>query len=287
MLIYIMNLKLIMTMSIVLIFFASNSLLNRAALSNNFIDPYSFTFFRLLSGAIVLTILIYFKNKKLNINIKNNWLSSFMLFVYAITHSYAYINLNAGIGALILFAIVQITLIIFALVYKEKLSIMKMFGLLISFNGLVYLLYPKDNFELSLFHASLMMLAGVAWGVYTILGKNSKNATVHTADNFIKSLVYAALFYLLFVDSVYFNTDGVLLAIFSGGITSALGYSLWYYVLPKISIITSGVFQLLVPPIAIVLSLLLLAEPINMVIILSIFVILGGILITILSSKVN
>jgi len=276
-----MNIKLIATLTITLLFFSSNSLLNKAALSSHLMDPYSFTLLRLLSGAVMLVMIIYFKDKKISFNPKKNWLSSFMLFVYAISFSYAYLSLDAGIGALILFAMVQITLIIFALVYKESLSFKKIVGLVISLAGLIYLLYPKDSFELSLFHSFLMLLAGAAWGIYTILGKNSTNAILHTADNFTKALVYVIIFYIFFVDTIQLNGQGIVLAVISGGITSALGYSLWYYLLPKLSIITSGSLQLLVPPISIFLSVLILGEPLSVTLILSTIVILGGILITI------
>lgn len=279
-----MNIKLITTLIITLLFFSSNSLLNKAALSSGLMDPFSFTMLRLLSGSIMLIIIIYFK-EKISFNPQKNWLSSFMLFLYAISFSYAYLSLDAGIGALILFAMVQITLIVFALIYKEKLNFKKLSGLIISLSGLVYLLYPKDSFQLSLFHSFLMLLAGCAWGIYTILGKNSKNAILHTADNFTKALIYIILFYVVFINQVQLNERGVILAIISGSITSSLGYSLWYYLLPKLSIITSGSLQLLVPPISIFLSAVFLGETINITLVLSTTVILGGILVTIIPSK--
>lgn len=204
-----------------------------------------------------------------------------MLFLYAISFSYAYINLNAGIGALILFAIVQLTLIVFAFFHKEKISIQKLIGLSIAFAGLVYLLYPRQNFDLSFVHALLMILSGLAWGIYTILGKNSTNATLHTTDNFLKSILYLVIFFFIFVNSIHADTKGIILAVFSGAITSALGYVLWYYILPKISIMTSGVIQLLVPPIAIFLSIFLLGEPLSTTLVISTVVILSGIFITI------
>ena len=276
-----MKTKFVLIIFTALLFFAANSLLARGALLHNDIDAYSFTFLRLLSGAIVLVILLYVKEKKISLHVNKNWLSSFMLFLYAICFSYAYINLNAGVGALILFAIVQLTLIVFAFFYKEKISIQKIMGLAIAFAGLVYLLYPRQNFDLSFVHALLMVLSGLGWGVYTILGKNSTNATLHTADNFLKSIVYLVIFFFLFVHSVHADTKGIILALFSGGITSALGYALWYYILPKISVMTSGALQLLVPPIAIFLSIFLLGEPLSTTLVISTIVILSGIFITI------
>lgn len=208
-----------------------------------------------------------------------------MLFVYALSFSYSYLNLDAGLGALILFAIVQLTVILVAICSKEKVNAQKIFGISMAFAGLVYLLFPKENFELSLPHAFLMMMSGLAWGFYTILGKKSTHALEHTSENFVKSLVFIGLFYLFFVDTISMSFYGIFLAIISGGVTSALGYTLWYTIVPKIDITTSGVIQLLVPPIAILQSILILDEKLTLTLIFSTIVILMGIFIALYRKK--
>jgi len=280
-----MNLKLFFMIFITLFFLSTSSLLCRAALIDGDMDAYSFTFFRLLSGAVVLLFLSYFKNKKIEFALKKNWLSSFMLFVYAISFSYSYLSLDAGLGALILFAIVQLTIIIVAIILKEKVNVQKIFGISIAFMGLVYLLFPRESFELSLPHAFLMMLSGLAWGFYTVLGKKSTNALIHTSENFVKSLVFIVIFYLFFVDTISMSSNGIILAIISGGVTSALGYTLWYTIVPKIDITTSGVIQLIVPPIAILQSILFLDEKLTFTLFLSTVVILIGIFIALVKKK--
>ena len=280
-----MNLKLFFMIFITLFFLSTSSLLCRAALIDGNMDAYSFTFFRLFSGAVVLLFLVYFKNKKIEFSLKKNWLSSFMLFLYAISFSYSYLSLDAGLGALILFAIVQLTIIVVAISSKEKINIQKFIGISIAFIGLVYLLFPRESFELSLPHAFLMMMSGLAWGFYTVLGKKSKNALAHTSENFLKSLVFVVIFYLFFVDTIFMNLNGIILAIISGGVTSALGYTLWYTIVPKIDITTSGVIQLLVPPIAILQSVLILDEKLTVTLILSTAVILMGIFIALFKKK--
>ena len=280
-----MNYKLFILILITLFFFSTSSILARAALIENYIDAFSFTFIRLLSGALVLLTILYFKEKKLDIGLKKNWISSFMLFLYAITFSYSYINLDAGLGALILFAVVQLFIIIFALLKKESLTLQKGIGITLAFLGLFYLLFPEESISLSFFHVCLMIVAGLAWGMYTILGKDCTNALQHTADNFTKSLLFVGIFYLLFVSQTYMNFNGIALAFISGGITSALGYAIWYYILPKIQIITSGIIQLIVPPIAIFLGVLLLNEEFTFKLFISTDIILTGIAIAILSKK--
>ncbi|MBE0491345.1 MAG: DMT family transporter [Sulfurospirillum sp.] len=278
-----MNFKLIFLTTITLFFLSTSSLLGRAALIHNSIDAYSFSFFRLFFGALVLLIILYSKEKKFNLTLTKNWHSSFALFLYAICFSYAYINLEAGLGALILFASVQLTIIVVALIKKERLNFIKSLGIIVSFGGLVYLLYPTQNIEISIYHSILMIISGIAWGFYTIFGRVSSNAVLNTTDNFCKSLFYLAIFFILFIDNLHVSSYGIFLAFISGGITSAIGYLLWYYLLPNIKITTSGILQLLIPPIAIFLGVIFLDENLTLKLIFSATIILSGIYIYLLS----
>lgn len=276
-----MNIKLISLICLTLFFFATSSVLARAALINNSIDPYSFTFFRLFFGALTLLVILFLKEKRLNLSLNKNWHTSFLLFLYAICFSFAYINLDAGLGALILFAMVQLTIIITALIKKESIDMTKALGISLAFIGLIYLLYPSKGFEVSLYHSILMMISGVAWGLYTIFGKRSSNATLNTTDNFTKSLIFVLIFFAFFVKNINISTYGISLAFISGGITSSIGYLLWYHLLPNMKIITSGILQLLIPPLAIFLGVIFLNEEVTSTLIISTILILFGILISI------
>ena len=244
--------------SLTLIFLAANSIFCRAALVNSHIDAYSFSFFRLFFGAIFLLLILLVKEKKYSFNIKTNWANSFFLFLYAIAFSYSYINMEAGIGTLILFAVVQLTMILYAVFKKENLTIKKLSGILIAFAGLVYLLFPSESFSISFFHLSLMIISGIAWAFYTILGKSSTDALKDTTDNFLKTIIFLIIFFFIFVENINISSYGLFLAFLSGGITSGIGYALWYIVLKNMEIITASVIQLTVPVIAIFLSILIL-----------------------------
>ena len=112
--------KTVIYTALALIAFAANSVLARLALGNNAIDASGFTSIRLLSGAIVLFLIIQFNNNKKESLLKGNWLSGFMLFLYAVTFSYAYISLDTGTGALIIFGAVQISMIVFSIYSGNK-----------------------------------------------------------------------------------------------------------------------------------------------------------------------
>lgn len=269
-----------------LLFLALNSILCKAALVNNYIDAYSFTFYRLFFGALTLVLIYYYKNRKFTISLNTNWLTSFMLFVYAICFSYSYISLDAGLGTLLLFGVVQVTMLISSQFLKEKISLQKIIGMIIAFTGLAYLLYPKESFELSYIHVLWMILSGIAWAFYSILGKKSIDAMSNTMDNFIKATFFAIIFYLLFnLDNLQVSSNGILLALISGSLTSAIGYVIWYKVLPQMQIITASVIQLFVPIISIVFSVIFLNELFTFDLALSTVIISIGVLLSIISRK--
>lgn len=283
-----LNIKFILFLLLSLLFLALNSILCKFALSNNFIDAYTFTMFRLFFGSITLILIFFYKRKKIYFSKKSNWLSSFMLFSYAICFSYSFLNIEAGVGTLLLFAVVQLVMIIFSLFNKEKINVQKIAGIVLAMFGLIYLLYPKQSFELSLFHAFLMIIAGISWAVYTVLGKKSSDSLYNTMDNFTKSLIFVGMFYMLFLpESSFITQKGLILAFISGSLTSAIGYLLWYEILPKMQFITAGIIQLFVPIISIIISIIFLNESLTSTLFLSTMMIFMGISLTIFSKKIN
>lgn len=283
------DLKLIGLIFIVLLFFASNSILARMAIFTQNIDAFSFTFLRIISAMVILLFIYFYKNKKIKIDFKNNYISGFMFFLYAICFSYSYINMAAGIGTLILFAVVQLTMIIIALFLNEKLTLKKFIGITIAFGGLVYLLYPKDDFTISYFHAFLMFLSAIGWAIFSVLGKKSNNATFNATDSFVKAFIFTiffAIFYLFFFEnSLKIDLYTSILAIISGSITTAFGVFIWYSILPKIEIMTASIVQLIVPIIAIILSVIFLNETFTFELFISTIIILFGIFIALYKKR--
>lgn len=271
---------------IALVFLASNSILCKLAIVNHYADAYSFTFLRLVFAALTLFFIVSLKERAIDITLNKNWTSAFFLFLYAITFSYAYVNLDAGLGTLILFAFVQLTITFYAVMNKEKICFKQAFGILTALLGLLYLFYPRDNFTISMEGFILISLAGISWGVYTILGKKSENALKDTNENFLKTIPFLLIYLLVFPINIEINIDGLILSFLSGAITSAIGYVIWYKVLDNISILTAGVIQLIVPIVAIFLSIILLNEPITITLLVSTALILIGIYLTIKKSVV-
>lgn len=279
---YLKDLKLISLISVSLLFLALNSIFCKIALVNNYIDAYSFTFFRLFSASLVLVGIFYFKNQSFNISLKSNWLSSFMLFLYAICFSYSYLSLDAGFGTLLLFGVVQVFLFLASIFYKEKISLKKIFGIVIAFVGLVILLYPSEEFEVSYFHSFLMVVSGLAWALYSLFGKNSNDALTNNMDSFIKATFFISISYFIFLNTnIFLSFEGLALSFISGGLTSGLGYVLWYKVVSQIEVLTSSVIQLLVPLLSIIISVAFLDELLTYNLITSTILIFLGVMIVV------
>ncbi|MDO6712487.1 DMT family transporter [Aliiglaciecola sp. 2_MG-2023] len=260
-----------------LLAFAGNSILCRLALADSSIDATSFTLIRLISGAIMLILILLIKGNVNQINNKGSWPASLALFIYAAGFSYAYIELDTGVGALILFACVQITMLVISWYYGARLTLVESLGVLVAFAGFIYLVSPGVNSP-SIFGVTLMALAGIAWGCYSIIGSRSATPLIDTSSNFIRaSVISLVLTPVLFIESNQLQTMGVVYALASGMITSGVGYAIWYKVLPHIRSSVAAVLQLSVPAIAALGGLLLLEELLTMKMLISSGAILGGI----------
>jgi len=172
--------------------FAANSVLCRLALGEGAIDASSFTTIRLLSGAITLLVIIGFSKNKTGWSTKGSWSASLMLFLYAITFSFAYITLDTGTGALILFGSVQITMILLSVISGNRLHITEWVGITVAFTGFVYLVIPGVTTP-SAIGFLLMTVAGISWGIYTLKGRGSEFPLMDTAYNFLRTIPLVAV----------------------------------------------------------------------------------------------
>ena len=267
--------------ALALIAFAANSVLCRLALGGRTIDAAGFTSVRLLSGALVLLCILKFCDNKIGSSTKGSWSAAFMLFLYAVTFSFAYLTLNTGTGALILFGSVQITMILRSLFSGNRLLPIEWMGVIVAFSGIVYLVLPGVTAP-SFTGFSLMTLAGIAWGLYTLKGRGSTNPLSDTTYNFLRSVPFVIVLGLLFFRNAHISREGMILAAISGGLTSGIGYTLWYMALRGLSATQAAVVQLSVPVIAGFGGIVFISEQISLRLTLSALLTLGGILMVIL-----
>jgi drug/metabolite transporter (DMT)-like permease len=268
--------------SLAMVAFASNSLLCRVALKQTSIDAASFTSIRLISGALMLWVIVRLMQGAQTGS--GNWRSAFALFAYAAGFSFAYVNLPAATGALLLFGAVQATMIGHGIWAGERLRKLQLVGLLLALGGLVALLLPGLSAP-PLPDSLLMLGAGVAWGIYSLRGKGAGDPTQVTAGNFLRAVPFAAALSLIMYDRATFDNAGFWYAIASGALASGIGYAIWYTALPALKATHAATVQLSVPVIAALGGILFLGESITLLLALASIAILGGIALVILEKK--
>ena len=263
--------------ALALLAFAANSLLCRAALGQGSIDAASFTSLRVVSGALTLGLIVLPRWRDRGLE-SVDWRSAAMLFAYMVFFAFAYRFLAAGTGALILFGAVQLTMFVVALRAGEPFPLLSWVGLVLAILGLVYLVSPGLTAPHPL-GAALMAAAGIAWGVYSLLGRGAADPLAATANNFLYSvpLVLAVNALFLVTSGLHATWRGVGLAVLSGAITSGLGYVIWYAALRGLTGTHAATIQLAVPVIAALGAVLLLSEPITPRLALAAAMTLGGV----------
>ena len=258
--------------------FAANSVLNRLALQTTPLDAATFTAVRLGSGALMLGLVAWARHRP--VFTAGSWPSAAALFVYAAAFSFAYTVLRAGTGALLLFGVVQLTMVGYGVWRGERFSGVQTLGLMAALGGLVYLVLPGLSAP-PLGPALLMALAGAAWGVYSLRGRGSRDPAAVSAGNFVRTVPLAAALVLLvlLLPGTNLRVDGLgaVYAVLSGALTSGLGYLVWYAALPSLKATSAATVQLSVPVLAALGGVLLLGEPITLRLAVASLLILGGI----------
>ena len=259
---------------IAMLAFAANSVLCRLALAGQQIDPMSFSLIRVCSGAIVLLVLYLFSAQKAKIewSVKNG----FFLALYIVAFSLAYLHIDAGVGALLLFGTVQLSMVGYGLCHGEKINLRRGAGLCIAIIGIFILLLPGADAP-NLVYAAIMVLSGIGWAMYSIAGKNMQNPLASTLANFVMAIPFVLLAYAAFYAHSFTQPQGVLLAVLSGGLASSGAYVLWYVIVKQIDRVTASSVQLSVPCLAIMGGALFIGETLSWRMIMSAIIILAGI----------
>ncbi len=262
--------------TVALLAFAGNSVLCRVALSRTAIDAASFTLIRIAAGAVVLGAIARWRGTERTGD--GTWISAAALFAYAAGFSFAYRSLGAATGALLLFGAVQATMIGHGLARGERLGPRQALGLALALTGLVVLLRPGLSAPPPL-AAALMLVAGMAWGVYSLRGRGAGDPTRVTAGNFLRATPFALALSLALATHALPTIDasGAAYAIASGALTSGVGYAIWYAALPDLGATRAATVQLSVPILTAFGGVLMLGETASPRLALAAAAILGGI----------
>lgn len=280
---------LVASVVLALLAFAANSVLCRFALQRTLIGPDWFTAIRLLSGTLVLWLIVRVRATSTSTSVQDrgSWRSACALFAYAAAFSFAYLALPAATGALLLFGAVQVTMIGHGLWTGQRLRALQAMGLMLAFAGLVVLLSPGLAAPPPL-AAALMIVAGIAWGIYSLRGRRAGDPTRVTAGNFLRALPFALLLLPWALASGRApDVAGVACAVASGALASGVGYALWYAALPSLAPHTAAGVQLSVPVLAAIGGTVLLGEPFGPRLLVASVAVLGGIALVLLRPRLR
>lgn len=261
-----------------LIGFAANSLLTRAALGSGSLDAATFTVVRLIAGAVTLAVLVRVRNRA--VRDYGSWISAIALGVYIVPFTLAYGRINASVGALVLFGAVQVTMIGAGLIRGERPARVDWIGVLLAIGGLVVLTVPGVTAPDPI-GIAFMAIAGVCWGVYSLVGREAPDPLAATAGNFARATVAGILFAAVSGSSRHLTPYGLLLATASGSLASGVAYTLWYAALPALAAWRAAVVQLIVPVLTALAAALILGEALTSRLALATTLVLLGVLLTI------
>ncbi len=266
--------RLFLLISLTMLAFAGNSVLNRMAVAAGDAGPSSFAALRLVAGAVMLLVLLGLRDGGRLHPITRPG-GALALALYVVGFSLAYRWLDAGLGALVLFGVVQLVMFAGALARAEPVPPLRYAGAVVALAGLAVLVWPQGAAAPALPGVALMAAAGLGWGLYSLRGRWVRDPLADTAWNFALAVPAGLLLLALYPDGM--NARGAVLAILSGAVTSGLGYALWYRVLPQIAASTAALAQLTVPVIAQAGGAALLAEPLTGRFALAAALVLGGV----------
>ena len=269
--------------------FSLNAILCRFALVTCGMDPLRFVAVRCFSGAAMLFALQAAAGPRREgrarpwgeLMAQGSWRSAFFLFCYMLFFGRGYVDMPSATGTLIQNSAIQVSMIGWGAFCGLRPGKLQLAGLGLAFAGLALLLVPGLASP-PLLNSLLIALAGISWGAYTMSGRGVAFPARATAGNFLRACVPAAivLLYSLAADGSYrTGAEGkaLLYAIASGAGASALGYTVWYAVQPRLSVMGASISQLTVPPITAVLGFVLLGETISLRLVTCGLVILAGI----------
>lgn len=262
-----------------LLAFAANSLLTRQALGAREIDAGAFTLVRLAAGAVTLVIIAQARGV---LSLRGSAIGPLSLFAYAAAFSFAYLRIGASVGALVLFGMVQLTMLAGGFVRGERPTWYARIGMLVALAGLAILTLPGAA-RPDLLGVALMLCAGAAWGIYSLAGRTAGDPVAANARSFFWGSLLAIP--LLAIPGAGISSHGLALAVVSGAITSGLGYVIWYRALPGLSVTQAAVAQLAVPLIAAAGAAFLLHETLTPRFAVASATVLGGIALVLLSPR--
>jgi len=259
------------------------------------VTPYSAAFLRFAIASFFLVLLVIKTEKRLP-GINGRQAISILLggltgiFAYNILFFTGLTMINANRASLIIATNPIFISLASALLFKERLTLLKLSGLILSVSGALVIISdgsPADIFKTGIGKGELAIFGCVAsWVSYSILGKPlMKNFSPLVAVCYSSLAGTALLFFPALFKGVFFHIPdygiqewGCLF--YLGFFGTVLGFYWYYQGIKRIGPTKSGVFINFVPVSALILAYFILDEPVTRDIILGAVLVVSGVFLT-------
>ena len=211
-------------------------------------------------------------------------LALFEPFFYFLGEAYGLTMVTATVGAVIISTIPLIVPFVSYMLFRERLSLMNMVGLVISFTGVLMVILTRSGGISADPKGVLLMFVAVVSAVgYTMVVKKLADdynpITITAYQSLYGFLMFIPLFLIFEIPHVNLaaaSTESILGVLYLGVVGSGICFILLTIAIRELGAARANIFANLVPVVAAILSFLLLSEPMPALKALGILVVITG-----------
>lgn len=254
------------------------------------LTPLTIIFLRLIFASILLFILALYSQKSFSIDIKNHG-GIFILALIAVFHLWIQVTgmqytTAANTGWIIGTAPIFMAIVGFV-VFKESLSPIRIFGILLAFFGLLMLMSKGDLSSIDLLSNKgdfLILASAFTWSVYSAVNKKISLSYSPLLTVLFLFVMMAIIISPFSINSksihsiVSLSPKGWIVIFFLGIFCSGIAYVLWAQALKEMDSVRVGAFLYFEPFVTVFAAWLILNEEITVIMILSGIVISIGVM---------
>jgi drug/metabolite transporter (DMT)-like permease len=218
-------------------------------------DPAAYTVTRLAAAGLVLAPLARRRSRRID----GSWSAAGLLVLCSVASTAALRSLDAGVGALLFFATVQLVMTAEGVLRGQARDTWSLGGTAATLLGMVALVGGGPR-TVSAAGLLLMVIGGGAWAAYSRLGRSAEDPLAATAGNVLRAVPLAALAAAPGLSSALLPSRAALLAVGAGVVATGLGGVLWFRALRRLTASCAGAAQSVVPVVTAVGSAALLGE---------------------------
>lgn len=258
--------------------------------ANNYFPPILFVTWRFGSGALILLAVAYLKKIPLPDAKFLPWIILTGLLQITLNNVAAQVGMqtiSAGMAAVLNYTVPLWTAVLAHFTLNERLTRIKIFGLLLAMVGLYVLMGVQGVKDSGA--AFIIIVGAILMAVSNIVVK-LRLTKCDMIQLTTWQMVFGALMLIVYSTlvpqgEINWCLSAVLFVIYNGALASALAFFLWNYVLTHIEASSASIATLVAPVVGVLGGVVFLGEPLTVYIVAGIVLIFAGILIVVKGGK--